>query len=87
VKPFWLATEIVMGGAVVPCEIDRELAESDIAKSGEGVEGGGLTFDDGLLAPPAHPAPTHRKVRSALLDARFRQSPTCDAPLGCLIPE
>ena len=64
-----------MGAAVVPCEIDRELAESVIAKSGGSGEGGGLTFDVELPAPP-HPALTHSKVTSALLDARFRQLPT-----------
>ena len=61
---------MVIGTAVAPSETDRELAESVIAKSGGGVDEGGLTFDDELLAPPQ---PTHSKVTSALLDARFRQ--------------
>ena len=61
---------MVIGTAVVPCETDRELAESVIAKSGGGVEDGGLTFDDELPAPPQ---PTHSKVTTALLDARFHQ--------------
>lgn len=78
VKPFCADTEMVIGTAVVPCKTDRELAESVIAKSGGGVEDGGLTFDDGLPAPP-QPAPTHSKVTTALLDARFRQLRT----LGC----
>ena len=59
-----------MGVVVVPCEIDRELAESVIAKSEGDVDGGGLTFDDELPAPPQ---PTHSKVTTALLDARFHQ--------------
>jgi hypothetical protein len=63
---------MVIGTAVAPCETDRELAESVIAKSGGGVEDGGLTFDDELPAPP-QPAPTHSKVTTALLDARLRQ--------------
>ena len=70
---------MVMGVVVVPCEIDRELAESVIAKSEEDVDGGGLTFDDGLLPPPPHPTLTHSKAKTALLGARFRQLPT----LGC----
>jgi hypothetical protein len=73
-----------MGVVVVPCEIDRELAESVIAKSEGDFDGGGLTFDDGLLPPPPHPALTHSKVTSALLDARFRELPTLDAPFKCL---
>jgi hypothetical protein len=69
---------MVIGTAVAPCETERELAESVIAKSGGGVEDGGLTFDDGVPAPP-QPAPTHSKVTTALLDARFHQLRT----LGC----
>ena len=69
---------MVIGTAVVPCETERELAESVIAKSGGGVEDGGFTSDDKTPAPP-QPVPTHSKVTSALLDARFRQLRT----LGC----
>ena len=75
-----------MGVAVVPCEIDRELAESVIAKSEGDVDGGGLTFDDGLVPPPLHPTLTHSRVTTALLGARFRQLRIWDAPLGCFIP-
>ena len=72
---------MVMGVVVVPCEIDRELAESVIAKSEGDVDGGGLTFADGLLPPPPHPALTHSKVTSALLDAGFRELPTLGRPV------
>jgi hypothetical protein len=77
---------MVMGVAVVPCEIDRELAESVIAKSEGDVEGGGLTLDDGLLPPPPHPALTHSKVMTALLHARSRELPTLGCPVYVLIP-
>jgi hypothetical protein len=38
VKPFWPATVTVMGALVAPCEMESELEESVIAKSGEAVE-------------------------------------------------
>jgi hypothetical protein len=55
VNPFCAVTEIAIGAPVVPWEMDSELEESVMAKSGEGVEAG-LMFDDGLLLPPPHPA-------------------------------
>jgi hypothetical protein len=39
VKPFWPATEMVIGAAVAPCAMETELEESVIVKSGEGAGG------------------------------------------------
>jgi hypothetical protein len=55
-KPFWPATETVMG-ALVPCGMERELEEKVIAKSGDGA-GGGWTIADVGLPPPPQPAHT-----------------------------
>jgi hypothetical protein len=75
-NPFCAVTEIVIGAPVAPWEMDNELEESVMAKSGEGVEGG-LLFDDGLLLlPPPHPAQMSRKGIRALRRARFGKWPT-----------
>jgi hypothetical protein len=54
--------------------MDRDVAESVIAKSGEGV-GGGLTLAvELLLLPPPQPATMNSKGARGLQDARFREA-------------